>query len=231
MIVDRRHLLAEVLALVFTRVALRTAAGQEGSLYPFADDKGRQVYNYRLPADLSTEGLPGIVWTGASSPDAVLVEFFDYNCPYCRTAAPDLDALLARTPGLRLGLVNNPILSAGSVQAAAVQQAILRTHGPARAYAFHKRVLAEHGSVDGPSALRIAADLGLDAKALEATGDLPQVRDVIARQRHLAQALGFQATPSFMLNATGILGYPGPAAMARVIAAVKRCDKLVCTTG
>ena len=110
-----------------------------------------------------------------------------------------------------LGLVNNAILSIGSVQAAKVQQAILRSYGPANAYAFHKRIYAAHGAIDGSLALETAKGLGFDAKSLETTADLPQVTDVIKRQRQLAEALGFQATPSFMLGSIGVLGYPGPA--------------------
>ena len=162
------------------------------------------------------------------TPDVVLVEFFDYNCPYCRVAAADLSALLSRVPTLRLGLVNNAVLSAGSVQAAKLQQAVLRAHGPLKAYAFHQRLLASHGPIDGPLALAAANDLGFDAKALETAGDLPQVGDVVRRQRDLAAALGFLATPSFMLGSIGVLGYPGPHAMAGMVEAFRRCEKLVC---
>src|SRR5260370_21313832 len=126
---DRRQLIRGALALGLSSVFASTARLQEGSLFPFKDDQGKQVYNYRLPSDLSTEGLPGIVWAGSTTPDVMLVEFFDYNCPYCRAASKDLNDLLGQNPGLRLGLVNNPILSPGSFQAAKVQQAVLRSYG------------------------------------------------------------------------------------------------------
>ena len=204
---------------------------QAGSLFPFTDDRGKQVYNYRLPSDLSTEGLPGVVWTGATAPDAILVEFFDYNCPYCRAAAKDMQHLLDAEGGLRLGLVNHPILSAGSVQAAKAQQAVLRAYGPAQAYGFHRQLFETHGPVDGPLALKVAADLGLDSKRIEHEGDLPQVGEVIRRQAGLAKAAGFAATPSFMIDGIAILGYPGPQALARAVAEIRKCDKLVCSGG
>ena len=227
----RRQLIRGSLALGLSSVLAPAAKPQEGSLFPFQDDRGKQVYNYRLPSDLSTEGLPGIVWTGSATPDIMLVEFFDYNCPYCRAAAKDLNDLVGQSPGLRLGLVNNPILSLGSVQAAKVQQAVLRSYGPVKAYAFHLRVFGGRGPVDGPSALQAASELGFDAKRIEAEGDLPQIGDVIKRQAHLAQALGFAATPSFMIGSVGMLGYPGPQAISRAVAAMRKCDKLICSAG
>ncbi len=231
MIDNRRGLLGRGLALLASASLPMTAIpawAQAGSLFPLTSDDGKQVYNYRLPAELSTEGLPGVVWTGAAAPEVILVEYFDYNCPFCRKAEQDLDALLHKNPGLRLGLVNNPILSLGSVQAAKVQQAVLRTAGPAKAYAFHRAVYAKHGPIDGPLALEVVATLGLDAHAVEAAADLPQIGDVIKRQAQLAASLGFEATPSFSLGTVGVLGYPGPNAMAGIVASVKACDKLVC---
>ena len=229
MINERRTFLRGSLAFGLAALAPSAARPQNGSLFGFKDDSGRQVYNYRLPSDLSVEGLPGVLWTGAKTPDVILVEFFDYNCPFCRVAARDMPALLARTPTLRLGLVNNAVLSAGSVQAAKVQQAVLRAYGPAKAYEFHETLLAGHGPVDGPMALDVAKGLGLDEKAAEAAGDLPQVGEVIRRQRQLAESLGFDATPSFMLGSIGVLGYPGQDGMRRAVGAFRQCEKLVCS--
>ncbi len=228
MVTDRRGALAGALALLGTAALPRPAAAQAGSLFPFTADDGKQVYNYRLPSDLSVEGLPGVVWTGAKHPDVILVEYFDYNCPFCRKAEADLDGLLRMNPGLRLGLVNDPILSPGSVQAAKVQQAVLRTAGPAAAYAFHRAVYAKHGPIDGPLSLQVVGEMGLDAKVIETAADLPQVGAVIERQAELARSLGFEATPSFSLGNIGFLGYPGPDALQKAVADMKRCDRLAC---
>ena len=228
MVTDRRGAIAGALAFIGAGALPRPAAAQAGSLFPFTADDGKQVYNYRLPSDLSVEGLPGVVWTGANHPDVILVEYFDYNCPFCRKAEADLDGLLRMNPGLKLGLVNNPILSLGSVQAAKVQQAVLRTAGPAQAYAFHRAVYAKRGPIDGPLSLAVVGEMGLDARAIEAAADLPQVGAVIKRQAELAQSLGFEATPSFSLGNIGILGYPGPDALQKAVADMKRCDRLAC---
>ena len=228
MIISRRSLTGGSLAAVAAALLPRAASAQNGSLFVFAGDNGEQYYNYRLPAEPSVADLPGVVWTGAAHPAVLLVEYFDYNCPFCRKAEPDIDALLREKPDLRLGLVNDPILSAGSVQAAKVQQAVLRTGGPGKAYAFHRALFAKHGPVDGPMALDVAASLGLDRAAIETAADLPLVGEVIKRQAHLADALGFEATPAFQFGNIAMLGYPGPQAMARAVTSMRACDKLAC---
>ncbi len=204
------------------------AGAQEGSLFPFKDDRGSRSIITVSPRTFRPRACPASYRWGAKTPDVILVEFFDYNCPYCRVAAKDLAGILDQDRALRLDLVNNPILSVGSVQAAKVQQAILRGYGPEKAYAFHRRAFASPGPMDGPSALKVAADLGLDAKRIETEGDLPQIGDVIKRQAGLAQALGFAATPSFILGSTGLLGYPGAESIKQAVAATEKCDKLVC---
>ena len=228
MVTDRRGMLRGALALLGAGALPGAATAQSGSLFPLTADGGGQVYNYRLPSELSVEGLPGVVWAGAAHPDVVLVEYFDYNCPRCRQAAGDLDALLRADPGLRLGLVDDPILGPGSVQAAKVQQAVLRAAGPDKAYVFHRAIFAEPGPVDGPLALRVAGEMGLDARAIQAGADLPQVAAVVRRQADLAASLGFEATPSFSLGTIGSLGYPGPQALRKAVSDMRRCDKLAC---
>ena len=75
--------------------------------------------------------LRGVTWLGPREASVTLYEFFDYNCPWCRAAARDLDDLVKANPDLRIGLVNNPILSVQSAQAAKVAMAVQRAGGSA----------------------------------------------------------------------------------------------------
>jgi protein-disulfide isomerase len=106
---------------------------------------------FRIPTEFYPSSLPGLLWKGTGSGGVELYEFFDYNCPHCKKAAREIDDLIGVNPGVKLALVNSPILSVGSVQAAKVQQAILRLYGPSVAYTFHRRMLARRGQVDGVS--------------------------------------------------------------------------------
>jgi protein-disulfide isomerase len=227
--VDRRYVLRSGFALASSLLgACGGGAAQDSRAFDLLGDDGKRVANYRLPSELSLTGLPGLIWSGSASPDIILTEFFDYNCPYCRKTTTDLDAIVTKDPSFRLGLVNNPIIGLGSVQSAKVQQAVLKLYGPKRAYDFHKAMFAHRGANDGPVALEIAQSLGLDRANIEAAADGDDVSSVLKRQVKLASELGFYATPSFMLNGVGILGYPGPQSTARMLAALRKCDKLAC---
>jgi|SRR5947209_4146552 len=227
MLIHRREILRAGFGLAVSFKAL-DATAQESRPFNLIGDDGKRVANYRLPSELSLTGLPGIIWIGAASPEVILVEFSDYNCPYCRTAAADLDAIVTKDSGFRLGLVNDAIIGLGSVQSAKVQQAVLKLYGPKRAYDFHKAMFAHRGANDGPLALELAQSLGLERDKIEAAADGDDVAAVLKRQVKLASDLGFYATPSFMLNGVGILGYPGRESTARMLAAVRKCDRLAC---
>jgi protein-disulfide isomerase len=168
--IDRRRFMA-ISALAAVNVVAGRAAADDAHQFPLKGDDGSSLPNYRLPSQLGTDDLGSVLWAGSSSPDAVLVEFFDYNCPFCRRAVKDIDALVERDGDFRLGLVNNAIISAGSVQAAKVMLAILKLSGPKTAYRFHLKLLGSHGPVDGQAALKLAGDMGLDRKLIESTGD------------------------------------------------------------
>ncbi len=213
------------LALTTSLVAVRTAFADE---FVLRGDDGHAVQNIRIPPELSPNNLPGIVWVGPEQADATLVEFFDYNCSWCRKAVTDLDALLKKDKSFRLGLVNYAVFGIGSVQAAKVQQAVLKLYGPARAYAYHQAMFARRGRNDGQSALATVASLGLDVAKVTDAADGDDVTRVMTRQAKLAEALGFNATPSFAMNGTGFLGYPGPRAIAGMIESVRSCEMIAC---
>jgi protein-disulfide isomerase len=227
---QRRQLIGGAFAgtALWTLGSSAPKAQETSTLFNIIGDDGQPLPNYRLPNELSIAGLPGIVWVGSSNPDVTLVEFYDYNCAFCRKAAVDLDKIVMADTNFRLGLVNNAIIGLGSVLAAKVQQAVLKLYGPTRAYEFHKELFAHRGQNDGLSALDIAKTMKLDATAIETAADGEDVRDVLKRQVKLASSLGFATTPSFMMNNVGILGYPGQRAISGMIASVRKCDKLIC---
>lgn len=221
----RRHFLA---AGLFGGASLLFGGLAHADEVALRGDDGNAVPNIRIPPELSPNALPGIVWTGSQRADATLIEFFDYNCSWCRKAVTDFDAILKKDGAFRLGLVNYAVFGIGSVQAAKVQQAVLKLHGPARAYDFHKAMFARRGHNDGQSALAVVASLGLNAEQVTNAADGDDITRVLTRQAKLAEALGFNATPSFAMNGTGFSGYPGPGTMEEMIASVRACEKVVC---
>lgn len=199
------------------------ARAQEGQEYAIHGDDGAPVQNFRVPSELDPARLPGVIWKGAKSTDAILYEFMDYNCPYCRKAAREIDAMSAKDSDLRVGIVNNAILSIGSVQAAKAQQAVLRLAGPAAAYDFHMRLFGRRGPADGAAALAVTREMGLDARKVEESADSAVVAAVLSRQSQLARGLGMEMTPSFVVAGVGLLGWPGAKTLQSIIANARKC--------
>ncbi len=159
-----------------------------------------------LPPGLDAKNCPGLSWAG-SGPAAI--EIFDYNCPYCRAVFRALDARVA-AKALRLGLIDSPQLSIGSIQAAKLRQAALKLYGPAKAYAFHRRLFAQRGAIDGETGLAAARDLKFDVAKLTESADSDAVRDILIGASHFLSKAGVQATPSFILGGKLLSGWPGP---------------------
>lgn len=231
MILDRRALLrAQLAAAGSLAIPLAGRAQDYGQALRVDGDSGRPVANMRLPGELTApiESLRGLTLIGARAADVTLYEYFDYNCPYCRTAALDLAALVQADPSLRIGLVNHPILSAQSAQAAKVVLAVQKALGSAAAFQVYSRLLSSPGRIDGPKALDVATATGLSRSELEKTGDSEPIRQALRAQIQSAQSLGLNATPSYVIGNYGILGHPGRGALAGMIAATRRCDRIAC---
>ena len=216
------------LALAGAWLATGAAAEQESHAFPLRADDGSPVVNSRLPAGLDPTKLPGIVWKGPADAKVSLIEYFDYNCGYCREAVGDLDALVASEPSMRLGLVDYAVLSPESAQAAKVHQAVLALAGPEKAYEFHVRLFKRRGHVNGAAALAVARELGLDGQKVEEMANSAAVTDALVKQARLARQLQLEATPSFVVDGAAILGWPGPRSIKHVVAEVKKCGTVVC---
>jgi protein-disulfide isomerase len=206
-------------------------AGDEpdaGQWLPLRDDKGAPIQNLRVPSQLDPLALPGLLWFGPATPDVSLIEFMDYNCPVCRIAHRELDALVRQTGELRLGLAHNPILAPGSNGAARVVLGVLRISGPRVAYDLHGRLMSLRGMVDEPRALAQAQELGVAHETLNAPDVRADVERALAAHLARANSIGFSITPAYVLQGVALFGHPGPSSLARMIAAAKECDALIC---
>ncbi|WP_019905246.1 DsbA family protein [Methylobacterium sp. 77] len=229
--ITRRSLLATsagLSCLVASPGAVR--AQGYGQTFKVDNDDGRPVANTRLPGEIVGEipALKGVTYVGPREAEITLYEFFDYNCPYCRKAAVDMVSLSSSDPMLRIGLVNNPILSPQSAQAAKVALAVQRRLGSAAAWTLYQKLLGKPGRVDGTAALQAASSLGVPAAEIEAIGDSEEIRLALKAQMRMAADLGLAATPSYVLGNIGLLGHPGPRSLAKMIGAMRRCDQISC---
>ena len=136
----------------------------------------------------------GDAWIGSAQPDVTLVEYFDYNCGYCRATLPAIAQLVERDPKVRVVFREWPILSEESVTAAKMS---LAAAAQGRFKAFHDALYAA-GPVSAQTIAAAARVAGVDtAKAAALT---PQAEAEIASNRAVAQQLGLTGTPSWVIG-------------------------------
>jgi protein-disulfide isomerase len=136
--------------------------------------------------------------------DVTVVEFFDYNCPFCKRAMPEVQGLLNSDGNVRLVYREWPILGEGSVFAA---RAALASRKQGKYEEFHWALMGARGRVEEASVLRLAKKIGLDVKQLRKDMESPEVEAHIATSMQLAQSLGFSGTPSFVIGEALVPGF------------------------
>jgi protein-disulfide isomerase len=142
---------------------------------------------------------------GNAKGDVTVIEFFDYNCPYCRKAFSQVAQLVEKDKQVKLILKEFPILSKGSEEAAKVALAA-KLQG--KYWEVHRALNESQGQSNEASALRIAEKLGLDMARLKRDMVSAEVKKEIDDTRALALKLGIQGTPHFLVGDRVIPGAP-----------------------
>lgn len=169
---------------------------------------------------------PDQVVLGNPEGDVTLVEFFDYNCGYCRAALPDMAALLAEDPNLRIVLKEFPILSNESIDAARV--AVLVGKADVDYWTFHETLFTSRSQVDKQTALAAASDLGLSPVALELDMGTDAVAKAIQTSYEIARALNITGTPTYIIGNEIIPGAIGLDELRTRIANMRACGETQC---
>jgi len=138
--------------------------------------------------------------------DVTLVEFFDYNCGYCKRSQPDLEKLLKQDTGLRVVLKEFPILGPASVTAA---RASLAAQKQDKYFDFHTKLMGFKGPLTDEVVYTVAGQVGLDLDKLKQDMNDPSVVAELRDNMELAQKLGVQGTPAFVINDQIIPGAVG----------------------
>ena len=145
----------------------------------------------------------------------VLVEFFDYRCPYCKQMDQPLKALLAADPDLRIVRKDLPVLGPASV---AASRAALAARAQNKYPAFHDAMMGFRGALDEAAIFRIAGEVGLDIARLRRDMDAPEIGQRLQKNAALAQALQINGTPAFAIGDTLVPGAVDLATMRSLIA-------------
>lgn len=162
----------------------------------------------KIPIELAedTLALPSAVRLGHAHGDVIMVEYFDYNCPWCKRSAKDLPALLKAEPDLTYVLINFAVLGLPSVQAHKVALAYLQLNGPDKYLPLHLALFGLHGAVDGERALKEAERLDADRKHLTEVANTDRTAQWMKESYTLGNSLGLVATPSFLIGPEAYVG-------------------------
>ena len=171
---------------------------------------------------------PRNVTLGNKDGDVTFVEFFDYNCGYCKRAMTDMMDLMKSDPKLKIVLKEFPVLSAGSVEAAQVGVAVRMQDPTGKKYLdFHQKLLTGRGAADKARAMAAAKEAGLDMAKLEKDLSSAEVRSTLEENFKLAEAMGMNGTPSYVIGKQVVIGAVGVEALREKISNA-RCGKATC---
>jgi protein-disulfide isomerase len=192
-----------------------------------AADEQKHQESIAKNADTIFNSPRGVV-LGNKDGDVTFVEFFDYNCGYCKRAMADMLDLLKNDHKLKVVLKEFPVLSEGSVEAAKVAVAVRMQDPTGQKYLdFHQKLLGGRGPADKARAMAAAKDAGLDTAKLEKDMQSPEVKATIAENFKLAEDMGMNGTPSYVIGKQVVVGAVGLDGLKEKIS-VARCGKETC---
>lgn len=175
-----------------------------------------------VAANLDELQNDGYSWVGGNPDgDITLVEFMDYRCGYCRRAAPEVAQLLAEDGNIRLVIKEFPILGEASMMASRFAVATRLVAGDKAYKQVHDALIEFGGDPNDVSLRRLSEGLGLDADAIMAQMDSPEITKELAQTRALAQRMKISGTPTFVLQSELLRGYLPADQMSVIIAEMR----------
>ncbi len=188
----------EVIADAFEEYAQRQGGSADISVPPgAARGHGDRTRTSRAERERQLFEDPGSPVRGNANGDVTLVEFFDYNCPYCRQLLTTLEELQQANPRLRIVYKEFPILSDNSRFAA---RAALAARNQDKYFEFHDALMSASGIVNPEKVIEVAREVGISIRRLRRDMNDPEIQATIDRNLALAQSLRITGTPSFVVG-------------------------------
>ena len=174
-----------------------------------------------MPAELRKvlEQNPATPVLGNPKGDITLTEFFDYNCPYCRTNMADVQRLIADDPQLRVVFREWPVFGEGSMFATKASLASLKQ---GKYWPFHEVLMTMKGRAEEATVLRAARQVGLDMDRLRADMEKREILDQIYETMDLADTMMLTGTPTFIAGHEASFGKLNLADLKLLVATGRR---------
>lgn len=136
---------------------------------------------------------------------SVIVEFFDYNCHYCKGILPDLKKVVAENKDVKVIFKELPILGPTSATTALAALAV-HDFAPDKYFAFHTALMEHAGPADDNSIAAAAQKAGIDPAVLEKKIGDKKYEKILSDNVNLAHALSITGTPTFIINGKVVRG-------------------------
>ncbi|AYD00738.1 DsbA family protein [Neorhizobium sp. NCHU2750] len=170
---------------------------------------------------------PTDIVLGNPKGDVSIVEFFDYNCGYCKRAMSDMDNIIKTDKNVRFVLKEFPILGPDSLAAHKVANAV-RLIAPDKYPEFHRRLLGGQEHASDETAMAVATGLGLKEAAIrKSMADHPN-DDLVRQSYQLANAIGITGTPTYVVGDQAMFGAVGLDEIEDKVKNVRACGKATC---
>lgn len=160
----------------------------------------------------------GDLVVGNPNGSVTMVEYFDYNCGYCKRALPDVLKMIETDSDLRVVLKEYPILGPGSSYAA---RAALASRQQGKYWEFHLALLEQRGAISEPKVIAVAEKVGLDVDKLKTDMESEDIQRILAENMSVAQSLGINGTPAFIVGEQVIPGAVGYSALVGAVSRVR----------
>jgi len=164
---------------------------------------------------------------GDPAAKTTVVEFFDYNCGFCKRAHADMERIVKENPDVKFVMKEFPVLGEASVEAHHVSLGVIRLY-PEIYHDFHDQLISSERRKDGALAIEIATSLGADPQKLVEEMNNPVNGEAIREVYELADGLGITGTPSYVLGDEIIFGAVGYDRLMPKVAGLLECGKTVC---
>lgn len=159
--------------------------------------------------------------------DITIVEFFDYNCGFCRRAHKDMVSLIENDPNIRFVVKEFPILGPDSQKAHTVSMAFQKLM-PEQYGDYMDRLISDENRADEASAIALANEFGVEEATLRFEMENPEIIATVQQTYELANMLGITGTPSYIIGQEVLAGAIGIETLSAKVANLRECGTTEC---
>ena len=161
------------------------------------EENSRLDENFLNENFLKLANDPLIPYMGSDKPKVIIIEFFDYNCGYCKKSMDAVVELLRTEYDLKISFRDYPILSPSSRVAA---KAALAAKEQGKYFILHTALMNTQGNLNDDTIYSLARNLGIDIKKLKIDMQKSSIEKIIEKNDVLAKKLNIRGTPTFIIN-------------------------------